>query len=189
MEARLTASVLAGPSIIPMPAPARMMYHCWVLKSRPVTFPAHSQNPTALSAQPSTTGPLGADPVEHPPADLRRDDEADEEVQDVEAGLRRRLAERDLGVLAGEEEHRDEHQHRDREHDVLDEERADAKDAHFDQRRRRCEARTKVEHDQQRRARERCRPGGRVAPAPDRATAGSRTRSGATPEAIRTRPR
>ena len=80
-------------------------------------------------------GALGADPVEHPPADLRGDHEADEEVQDVDAGVRGRLAERDLRVLAGEEEHRDEHQHRDPEHDVLDEERADLEDAHFDQRR------------------------------------------------------
>jgi len=58
VEARLTASVLAGPSMNPIPAPAMMMNHCWVLKLSPVTFPAHSQNPTAPSTQPRTTGRL-----------------------------------------------------------------------------------------------------------------------------------
>jgi hypothetical protein len=34
------------------------MYHCWALKLSVVTLPAHSQKPTADSAQPITTGRL-----------------------------------------------------------------------------------------------------------------------------------
>ena len=131
----MTASVLAGPSMKPMPAPARTTNQICEPKSRLVTLSPQSQNPTAASAQPRHDRPLRADPVEHPPADLRGDDEADEEVQEDEARRGRRLAERDLRVLAGEEEHRDEDEHRDPEHDVLDHERPDPEDAHLDQRR------------------------------------------------------
>ena len=71
-----------------MPAPARTTYHC--LRARElssVTLPAHRAKPTAARAQPSTTGRLAPDPVEHPAADLGGDDEADEEVQQDRAGL------------------------------------------------------------------------------------------------------
>ncbi len=55
-EARLTASVLAGPSMNPIPAPARTMYHMLTAEAEPVTFPAQSQNPMAPSVHPSATG-------------------------------------------------------------------------------------------------------------------------------------
>ena len=64
-------------------------------------------------------GPTGADPVEHPAADLRGDDVSDEEVQQRQARRGRLLAQRDLRVLAGEEEHRHEHRHRQSEDHVL----------------------------------------------------------------------
>ena len=117
-----------------MPAPARMMYHCWVPKLSWVTFPAHRAKPDRGQGAAEHHRALGPAPVEHPPADLRGHHEADEEVQEEQPGLRGRLAQGDLGVLAGEEEHRDEGQHGDAEDEVLDQERPDAEDAHLHQR-------------------------------------------------------
>ena len=63
--------------------------------------------------------PLGPGPVQHPAADLGADHEAEEEVQDEQAGRGRLLCQRHLPVHAGEEEHRDERHHGDAEDDVL----------------------------------------------------------------------
>ena len=73
-------------------------------------------------------GPLGPLPVEHAAADLGGDHEADEEVQEEESGFGRRLVQRDLRILAGKEEDRDEGHHGDHQHDVLHREGADAED-------------------------------------------------------------
>jgi len=67
---------------------------------------------------------------------------------------------------SSEEEDRDEHQHGHAEHEVLDQERPDAEDAHLDQRRRGAHL-DPVEHHQQHRARRDAQADGRVRPAPD----------------------
>ena len=92
---------------------------------RSVTLPGPEAEADRRQRAADDDGPLGADAIEHPAADLRGDHEAEEEVQEDEARLRRRLAEADLRVLAREEEHRDEHEHRDPEDEVLDQEGAD----------------------------------------------------------------
>ena len=117
----MTASVLAGQHH-PHAGPGEMMYHCWVLKSRPVTLPAHSQNPTAERAAEHDRA-LGADPVEHPPPDLRGDHEADEEVEDVDAGVRGRLPSAIWAYSLAKKNTGTNTQHRDPEHHVLDQER------------------------------------------------------------------
>jgi hypothetical protein len=63
-----------------------------------------------------------------------KEEEEEEEEQDEQAGLRCGLSQRELGALAGEEEHRQEHHHRDGKNNVLDQERPDSKDVDLDQR-------------------------------------------------------
>ena len=160
-----------------MPAPARMTYHTCVPKFSWVTLPAHSSKPTAASTQPTTTGRLAPRRSSMRPPTWEATTKPRKKYRRYEAGLRGRLAQCDLGVLAGEEEHGDEHEHGDAQDEVLDQEGPDPEDAHLDQRRRRCAAR-----------RSRRPPGGprrRDAPArardcssPRSPTAGSRTRSG-----------
>ncbi len=77
--------------------------------------------------------------VEDPAADLRCRREAGEEDEEVEPGVRRRPAERDLRVHRREEEHRNEDCRREEQDHVLGCERAVLEDAHPDQRRRRPE--------------------------------------------------
>ena len=132
-----------------------------------MTFLPQSQKPTAASVQPRTTGRFAPDAVEHAPADLRGHDEPEEEIEQHEARGRRRLAQRELRVLAREEEDRDEHEVRGPEHEVLDEERADAEDPHVDQRRLRPPL-EEEEDDEQRRADDDERDRAGIGPAPRR---------------------
>ena len=85
----MTASVLAGPSMKPIPAPAMMMYHDWALKLSSVTLPGPEVEADRGQGAAEHDRALGAPPVQHPPADLGGDDEAEEEVQQEEAGLLR----------------------------------------------------------------------------------------------------
>src|SRR3954452_20489971 len=105
--ARLTASVLAGPSSNPTPAPASTMYgHCAPRLSS-AAFQAHRANPAVASAAPRITGIRAPRGARQRPADLRRGGEPAEEDEQVETGLVGVEPERELGVDAGEEEHRD----------------------------------------------------------------------------------
>ena len=79
-------------------------------------MPASRKKPTAPSARPATTAGRAPRRSRMRPPIWASDHEAEEEVQDVEAGLRRALAERDLRVHAGEEEERDEHDRHQPEH-------------------------------------------------------------------------
>ena len=110
---------------------------------------------------------FGASPVQNAPAELGGNHEAQEEIQQNEAGLRRGLAQSDLGVLTGKEEHWNEHQHRYEQHDVLGQERPDAKDAHLDEGIRGAHL-DEAEDDKKDDARDNAEPGTRVMPTPDR---------------------
>ncbi len=133
-DARLTASVVAGPSMKPMPGPGRITNQSCLLNWRSVTLPAQRAKPTAASAQPSDDRPLGSDAIEHPPADLGGDTNPRKKYSSTRLASDGDLPEADLGVLAGEEEDGDEDDHRDPEYEVLDQEGADAEDADVHQR-------------------------------------------------------
>jgi hypothetical protein len=152
-----------------------MMYHCWELKLSWVTLPAHSSRSPRRPGRSRAPPDVWRPPVEHAPADLGGDHEADEEVEQEQTGLRGRLAQGDLGVLAGEEEHRDEGQHGDAEDEVLDQEGPDPEDAHLHEGRPGAEL-DEVEHDQEDQAGGDAQADGRVAPTPRWTTAGTRRR-------------
>src|SRR5579871_3003581 len=57
-DARFTASVLDGVSIMPSPAPEMTTGQSWVLKSSPVALRPHKKKPTAATVQPRVTGSL-----------------------------------------------------------------------------------------------------------------------------------
>ena len=95
-----------------------------------MTLPAPQVEPDRGQRRSRARRPAWRRPVQHPPADLRGDHEAEEEdTAGTGPRLGGRLAQRDLRVLAGEEEDRDEHEHRAGQDDVLDEERPDPEDA------------------------------------------------------------
>ena len=107
----------------------------------------------------------GAAGVENAPAELRSGAEAGEEDQQVEPGLRGVLAERDLGVQAGEEEERHEGHRHEKEQGVVHREPAAAEDAHLNQRVRRPQL-EQHEGRQEGDTGDDAHPGERVAPAP-----------------------
>ena len=149
-----------------MPAPATMTQICCLEKLSVVALEAQKPKPTAAMAHPKTTARLAPFAVEHPAAHLGEDDEPDEEEQQEHAGLRRRLVQGDLCVLAGEEEHRDEGHHRDEQHEVLHGEGPDAEDRHLDERGLRVQLDEHEEADDHQ-AGDDADPGPRVAPAPE----------------------
>ena len=106
-----------------MPAPATMTQICCFAKTERGHLGSPEPEPDGRDGAPEHDGPLGSLPVEYPSADLGRDHEAEEEEEEEDPGLRGRLVQRDLGVLAGEEEDGDEGHHGDQQHDVLDGER------------------------------------------------------------------
>ena len=85
-----------------------MMYGRCALSDRSVSWWAEQIEADGAEHAAADDGGPRAAAVQDAPADLGRDDEADEEVQDVDAGVGRGLAQRHLGVHAGEEEERDE---------------------------------------------------------------------------------
>ena len=138
--------------------------------------PAQRQKPTAASAQPSTTGRLAPTRSSIRPPICAATTKPRKKYRRTRLAPGRRLAEADLGVLAGEEERRDEDEHRDAEHDVLDEERPDPEDLNLDQRRLGAAARRSRTRSGAR-GRRRCRARCPDCSSPRSTTAGSRTRS------------
>ena len=139
-------------------------------------WPAHSANPAAARALPSTTGRLAPIRSSIRPPICAQTTKPEEEVQDEQAGRGGLLGQGDLPVEGGEEEHRDERHHRDAEDDVLHQERPVTEDAHVDQRRV-GPALDGEEHDQQDHAGRDARLRWPGCPSPTGPTAGSRTRS------------
>ena len=80
----MTASVLAVPSISPIPPPASITYGHWWLSDRSVSLPASRKKPDGADRAAHDHGGPGAAAVEDPPPDLGEDHEAEEEVQEVE---------------------------------------------------------------------------------------------------------
>ena len=111
-----------------MPAPATITQICCLPKFSVVALEAQRPKPTAAMAQPRTTARLAPSRSSMRPPTWAQDDEAEEEEEEEDAGLRGRLVQGDLRVLAGEEEDRDERHHGDQEHEVLHREGPDAED-------------------------------------------------------------
>ena len=130
----MTASVLAGVNMKPIPAPARMTGHTWLEKSSWVSRLAQKAETHGGQRTADDHRTLGPSPIEDAPTDLRHHHKPEEEIEQVEAGLLGGLAQGDLGILAGKEKQRDEHQHADPEHQVLDGEGSDPEDPHLHQR-------------------------------------------------------
>ncbi len=165
--ARFTASVLAGPSIHPIPAPATItQILCWS-KDRDVTFEAQMPKPTAASAHPSTTARLAPCRSSMRPPTWAMTTKPMKKKSRKSPGLRRSLVQGDLCVLAGEEEDGDEGHHGDQQHDVLHRERTDPEDRDLNEGRRRPEF-DQDEHADDRQADDDADPGPGVAPAPQR---------------------
>ena len=89
---------------------------------------AHKAKPTVRQRAAEHHRALGAAQVEHATTDLRGRGEAGEEDQQIEPGVAGVVAQRDLRVDRGEEEHRDERDLRKQQHGVVDDEGPVAED-------------------------------------------------------------